>query len=240
MIQQGRVTTGMQIILFGMGLGLLALNLLVAGFGILLGITTSLLITVIAQFTLPETAANPTIVVAFVLGLFIVLLDAILPEYRLIVPELNAYVPAIVIIITAGCIYLIARQFGSYSMRGKLTLTLLLVAILPLVLQAVSFSALAESNLRSNAQQNLLVAAQQTASRIDRFIKDGVLNVKAGARLPDVIEFLSAAPAQRNPLKVSACLGRVKQRKPLYSVVCRVRSAGRHLVRYEPAKHWLK
>ncbi len=206
LIQQGRVTTGMQIILFGMGLGLLALNLLVAGFGILLGITTSLLITVIAQLTLPETAANPTIVVAFVLGLFIVLLDAILPAYRLSVAELNAYVPTIVIIITAGSLYLISRQFSTYSMRGKLTLTLLLVAIVPLVLQAVSFSVLAESNLRSNAQQVLRAAAEQTAGRIDQFIRDGLGNVRTGARLSDVIDFLSAAPEQRNPSRIAAIL----------------------------------
>jgi GAF domain-containing protein/HAMP domain-containing protein len=206
LIQRGRVALGMQIILFGMGLGLLALNLLIAGFGVLLGITTSLLITVIANLTLPEPIANPIIVVAFGLGLLIVLLDALLPGYRLSVPELNTYVPVIVVVVAVGCFYLIAQQFRTYSIRSKLTLTLLLVAILPLILQAVAYSWLAQSRLTDIAQQSLLAAAKQTAGRIDRFIKDGLLEARASARLPDVIDFLSAAPDQRNPTKVAAIL----------------------------------
>ena len=206
LIQRGRVTLGMQIILIGMGLGLLALNLLVAGLGILLGVAVGLLITAIASLTLPESMASPTIVAAFGLGLFIVLLDAILPEYRLSVPALNAYVPAVIIVLAVPCVYFIARQFGTYSMRGKLTLTLLLVAILPVVLQAVAFSVLAESNLRTNAQQTLQAAATQTAGRIDRFMHDGLVDISAAARLPDVIDFLSAASDHRNPTKVATLL----------------------------------
>ncbi|MBI5565437.1 MAG: GAF domain-containing protein [Chloroflexi bacterium] len=206
LIQRGRVILGMQIILAGIGLGLLALNLLLAGLGVMLGVAVSLLITAIASLTLPESMANPIMVAAFGLGLFIVLLDAILPAYRLSVPQLNAYVPLIILFFAVPCVYFIARQFGTYSMRGKLTLTLLLVAILPVVIQAVAFGVLAESNLRASAQQTLLAAGTQTAGRIDQFIRDGLLDIRASARLPEVVDFLSAAPDQRKPTQLAPIL----------------------------------
>jgi hypothetical protein len=207
LIRHDRVLLGMRILLIGMGLGLFALNLLIGGLGVLLGIAVSLLITAIATLTLPERVATPTIIISFGLGLFIVLLDALLPAYRLVVPALNVYVPGAVVVLAVVCIYLIVRQFGSFSMRGKLTLTLLLVAILPVILQAVAFTFLAQSRLTGISQQDLLSSAKQTAARITRFIADGLLDVRSSTLLPDVIDLL-ATPAGVAIVDPMPCLTR--------------------------------
>jgi len=204
LIRRNRVLLGMQILLIGMGLGLLALNLLIGGLGILLGIAVSLLITAIATLTLPERVVTPAIIISFGLGLFIVLLDTLLPAYRLLVPALNVYVPGVVVVLAVVCIYLIVRQFGSFSMRGKLSLTLLLVAIVPVILQAVAFTLLAQSRLTSISQQDLLSSAKQTAGRINRFIDDGLLDVRSSTLLLDVIDLLSAPADKRDTTKVAA------------------------------------
>jgi GAF domain-containing protein/HAMP domain-containing protein len=206
LIQRGRVTLGVQVILVGMGIGVLALNLLIAGLGILLGITIALLITAIAGLTLPESVADPITVIAFGLGLLIVLLDALLPDYRLNAPELNAYAPVAISALAGPCLYLILRQFGTYSLRGKLTLTLLLVTIFPAALQAVAFNALAGSNRKINAQETLQVAAQQAAGRVDRFMQDKLSGIGAVARLPAVIDYLAIAPDLRNLTQVAVTL----------------------------------
>ncbi|MEG4086835.1 SpoIIE family protein phosphatase [Microcoleus sp. POL10_C6] len=84
------------------------------------------------------------------------------------------------------------------SIRTKLILSFLLVALIPLLLLAFINKQTTEKALTDNARQALSAAANETAYRIDGFI-DGNLNaVRVEALLPGLATYLGLPPERRN------------------------------------------
>ncbi|MEG4031048.1 MULTISPECIES: SpoIIE family protein phosphatase [unclassified Microcoleus] len=84
------------------------------------------------------------------------------------------------------------------SIRTKLIVSFLVVALIPLLLLAFINKQTTEKALTDNAQQALSAAANETAYRIDGFI-DGNLNaVRVEALLPGLAAYLSLPPERRN------------------------------------------
>jgi len=88
------------------------------------------------------------------------------------------------------------RSFFS-SIRTKLIVSFLLVALMPLLLSAFVNKQTTEKALTDNARQALSAAANETANRIDAFI-DGNLNaVRVEAILPGLAAYLRLPPERR-------------------------------------------
>lgn len=84
------------------------------------------------------------------------------------------------------------------SIRTKLIVSFLVVALIPLLLLAFINKQTTEKALTDNAQQALSAAANETAYIIDGFI-DGNLNaVRVEALLPGLAAYLSLPPERRN------------------------------------------
>ncbi|AFZ09361.1 protein serine/threonine phosphatase with extracellular sensor [Oscillatoria nigro-viridis PCC 7112] len=84
------------------------------------------------------------------------------------------------------------------SIRTKLIVSFLVVALIPLLLLAFINKQTTEKALTDNARQALSAAANETAYRIDGFI-DGNLNaVRVEAILPGLAAYLGIPPERRN------------------------------------------
>ncbi|MEG4987630.1 SpoIIE family protein phosphatase [Microcoleus sp. BR0-C5] len=84
------------------------------------------------------------------------------------------------------------------SIRTKLIVSFLVVALIPLLLLAFVNKQTTEKALTDNARQALSAAANETAYRIDGFI-DGNLNaVRVEAILPGLAAYLGIPPERRN------------------------------------------
>ncbi|MEG4348275.1 SpoIIE family protein phosphatase [Microcoleus sp. LAD1_D3] len=84
------------------------------------------------------------------------------------------------------------------SIRTKLIVSFLLVALIPLLLLAFINKQTTQKALTDNARQALSAAANETAYRIDGFI-DGNLNaVRVEAILPGLAAYLGLLPERRN------------------------------------------
>ncbi|MBW3586589.1 MAG: HAMP domain-containing protein, partial [Cyanobacteria bacterium 0813] len=84
------------------------------------------------------------------------------------------------------------------SIRTKLIVSFLVVALIPLLLLAFINKQTTEKALTDNARQALSAAANETAYRIDGFI-DGNLNaVRVEAILPGLATYLGLPPERRN------------------------------------------
>ena len=84
------------------------------------------------------------------------------------------------------------------SIRTKLIVSFLLVALIPLLLLAFINKQTTQKALTDNARQALSAAANETAYRIDGFI-DGNLNaVRVEAILPGLASYLGLPPERRN------------------------------------------
>ncbi|HEY9805197.1 MAG TPA: ATP-binding protein [Candidatus Obscuribacterales bacterium] len=89
------------------------------------------------------------------------------------------------------------RQFPFFSLRTKLILAFLGVALVPLLLLSWLNKHTAQVTLTNNANQALYTAASQTALSLDAFITANLEAVRVDAQLPDLAQYLSLPAKQR-------------------------------------------
>jgi len=84
------------------------------------------------------------------------------------------------------------------SIRTKLILSFLVVALIPLLLLAFIDKHTTENALTENARQALSAEAHETANRIDGFINANLNAVRVEAILPGLAAYLGLPPERRN------------------------------------------
>ncbi|MCP4427582.1 MAG: GAF domain-containing protein [Chloroflexi bacterium] len=91
----------------------------------------------------------------------------------------------------------IARSFGASSLRTRLIVAFLLVALVPLGLSGFLSARATRTTLTDNANQALLAGASETATSLDIFIESNRDHVRVEAQLPALVNYLSLSPSQR-------------------------------------------
>ncbi|MEW6499697.1 MAG: hypothetical protein AB1589_45615, partial [Cyanobacteriota bacterium] len=89
------------------------------------------------------------------------------------------------------------RQSRLYTLRTKLIVSFLVVALIPLSLLAVVNKHTTQEALTRNANQALFAAASQTATSIDAFINTNLNSVRVEAILPGLAKYLSLPASER-------------------------------------------
>ncbi|MEZ2302634.1 MAG: adenylate/guanylate cyclase domain-containing protein [Microcoleus sp.] len=84
-----------------------------------------------------------------------------------------------------------------YTLRKKLIVSFLIVALIPLMLLAAIDKHATEQILTKNAEQSLFAIASQTAVSIDTFITVNLNDVRVAALLPGLSKYLSLPPESR-------------------------------------------
>lgn len=90
------------------------------------------------------------------------------------------------------------KRYLVKSIRTKLIVSFLLVALIPLLLLAFINKETTEKALTDNARQALSAAANETANRIDGFIDANLNAVRVEAILPGLAAYLGLPPERRN------------------------------------------
>ena len=195
LVQHGNAQRAAQVLIYGLLFGLVANPFLIANLGIVLGLTAIALTVVIA--TQITEKPDQFIVSSFVAGAISILLDLFPPPYRLILPELQFITPILTtpVILILG--FMTFRRFRDFSLRMKLLIFFLLVALIPLGIEF--FLSLRDStqNLTNDANTALSSAAAQTAAVLDTFIAEGMKNVSIVTQGHIYQEYLDVPPAER-------------------------------------------
>lgn len=84
-----------------------------------------------------------------------------------------------------------------YTLRNKLIVSFLTVALIPLILLTLINKYTTQKTLTANAHQALFAVASQTATRIDSFFTNNLDNVRVEAILPRLATYLSLPPEVR-------------------------------------------
>ncbi|MGL5063643.1 MAG: cache domain-containing protein, partial [Microcoleus sp.] len=84
-----------------------------------------------------------------------------------------------------------------YTLRKKLLVSFLIVALIPLMLLAAIDRYNTQQILTKNAQQSLLAIASQTALSIDTFLTFNLNNVRVESILPGLAKYLDLPPKKR-------------------------------------------
>lgn len=198
LVWRGRPTLGAWLIFISMMIIWPLSTLLVAGLGLVLGLSFLIIITPIASQALSPRQASLATTLAFVGGAITLLVDLYGPASRLAVPAfLQSFIPTMTAIITVVYAVIFIRQFRNLSLRLKLTFAFLIVALVPVGILGYSNYQTARENVLVNADRVLLSDAAQTARAVDDFIEKGLNNVRSQAGYINFIEFLKLPADQR-------------------------------------------
>jgi PAS domain S-box-containing protein len=197
LVRQGQPRLGVWLLIGASLISLLVTPLLIAGFGLILGLGTILVVLTVTLQTLPYKEANlalmATVAVAIVAGG----LDLLAPATQLNLPAFGTLIAILggAIILVYGALAL--RQFRVYPLTTQLVLAFLAVSLLPLGSLAFFNERHTRMVLTQKAQQALLAAASKTVADIDTFINDNLEAVRTESQLPVLASYLNLPAGQR-------------------------------------------
>ena len=178
-LRRGRLEVGAWGVITGALFIFLGVPFLVAELGLVLGINVILLISMIAPQALPQRQANLAVGGSVVVALAAVILDLIAPAYRLSMPGLQTVLPVISIVSIAFAIFLIARQFSTYSLRTKLIVSFLFISILSVSVVAFSSTQTLQQQLQQDEGENLYQLARIQGQAIGDILVEQVSVMEA-------------------------------------------------------------
>lgn len=191
LIRRGHVELGAALAIAALWPIVLMLSGFVEGFGLILALAVFIVTSLSAVQVLRPTRAGQVIIGSVVVSVLCLLLDQIGPPNRLSAPEAQQYIPFLVTGLLATWGFFIVRQFADYTLRAKLLITFLAVAILPLALLGYVAIRSTQDLLTDTANGQLLASAQQISMRIDSFILDTLDIIQREAQLPLLRELAS-------------------------------------------------
>jgi putative methionine-R-sulfoxide reductase with GAF domain len=220
LVRQNRAIWGIGLILVVSDVVILLVTLSIAGVGVAAAAVTIVITFGITTFVLPphrmSTYANG---VAILLAAVAILLDVFQPFARVAnkTPGITWGLTAFLVLIYG---FLILRQYNTYTLRTKLIVVFLAVALIPLaVISYITYSS-TQSALTNGANQKLAAAASQAASDIDTFIDLNLQVVRTAGRFSDVVDFLLLPADQRTGSTeaehVNKILGTLSRQDPVF------------------------
>ena len=186
LIKKDRLKLGVWLILSVPMFMIFVFGLLIANLGILLAIIAVVVTTVSAGQLMPDKRqVNWAVMLSFIVALTVVIADQFNLPYQFQASE-QLVITAIILTgpVLLGYGYFIWREFKNYSLRAKYILTLLTVALIPLMMLAFFNNQLTRTRLISSADQNLFALASQTVNSLDTLIQSNLDAIENEAKLP--------------------------------------------------------
>ena len=141
----------------------------------------------IASFTLPPTWITRVTVISIVLALANILADFYLPNFGL--PSDPRYTNVIAIILSAIYIFITLRQFNQYSLRSKLILLFILVAIFSVGAIAFVTNSLARTEITQQVGRNQQTLAERLAFETGQELEAQIENLQSvGSQFGEIAE----------------------------------------------------
>ena len=186
-IRRGRADLGIGIIIGGILLLFPVTSLLIADIGLVLSLSVVLISSAIAAQTLPQGYAGRTIFASIAAAIATLLLDLYGGDYRLSVPELQTFLPAITGLLVLVYGVFIAREFRNYTLRAKLITTFVgVTAVAVIGVSLVTFGAM-RSAFEKQIGESYTVEVENLGRHVISFFEAKVTEITA-LTMVDVIK----------------------------------------------------
>jgi GAF domain-containing protein/HAMP domain-containing protein len=204
--RQNRVGLAMGLLIGSASL-IIPLNVaLLSGVGVVLGITSFLIIAAISGQTLSGRQATRAWIVGGVTAVITLLIDVLATWNRLSISLLRSAIPLITFGIVVIFSFFLVRQFSNYSLRTKLLSAFLLVALVPLGGVLFFNNYVTTQNLTKSSDAALQGSAAETASALDTFLAERLNDVRTEAQRHILAEYLALPKSERAGSESEAAL----------------------------------
>lgn len=175
----------------------IAFSALVSGVALPLAILLFLVLTLLVTGALEGQRRDTGISLAFFAALAVVIAGSFSPLSQIRLPQIELYLPVMLGILLMVYIILLMLEVLSATLRIKLLTISLAIAIVPLLVISIINSRFFQDALRNQTNQVLLLAAQQTASKVDTFFEENKQSISSEASLAVFSNYLSLSPLYR-------------------------------------------
>jgi len=203
--RRGRPRLAAWLLLGGLWVNIPLSTLLIARLGLVTGVGV-IGVSVIAATAMgrPPAEIRRAVLAGIGSGVLTILLDGLgargmgMPLPRPVPPAavltlISLTIGAVIVV----CAYFLLRDFQTFSLRYKLILAFLAVALIPLSLLALLNNRLTHASLLDAANRSLSAAAAATANRLDDFVDDNLDTISTAAQFPALGEYLLLPPDAR-------------------------------------------
>ncbi|GIV66199.1 MAG: GAF domain-containing protein [Chloroflexota bacterium] len=175
----------------------IAYSALVVNVALPLAIILFLVLTLLVTGALEGQRRDTGITLAFFSALMVVISGNFFPVPQIRLPQIELYIPVLLGILMMVYIILLMLEVLSATLRIKLLTISLAIAIVPLLVISIINSRFFQDALRNQTNQVLLLAAQQTASKVDSFFEENKQSIASEASLSVFSNYLSLSPLYR-------------------------------------------
>ena len=195
--KQGRTLTAHWLVMGSTFIHIILVAWLIANLGLVLALAIVLSTLATAPQVVSTQQVRYLLIGSIFTSIIVGMIDLLAPPSQLSLPTLQIYISALLgVLVVVYAIWFVAR-LNTYRLPIKLTAAFLVVSLLPLVLLAYIHDARTRADLTARANQDLLVAATQTAVTIDTFLTANLEAIQTEAQLPAFANFLSQPAEQR-------------------------------------------
>jgi len=200
---------------------------LVNGTGILLGIFGLLYALIVSTAAISGRPGEYAISIGLVGAVLAAIVQTVSPFTPVIIPSMNIIIPIALAVLLMVFITMFAMELVAATLRIKLTIGALAIALLPLLIVSLIQTQFVQSAIKRQTDQALLMAANQTANRVDTFIQSNLDSILLEAELPVVSAYMQLDPGlrigspQEDELRVTLNTLRAKQQSypPSYGIL---------------------
>lgn len=177
--RRGKAVQGAWMLLGGLWLVLLPNAMFISGMGILLGLAGLVVTLAIATQTLPERQVNLAVVLTIVAAEAAGILGIYLVDFQVAVPNLERFLPVMIVAVMAILLIFIAWQFRSLSLSNKFVVTFLAIALV----MALALTTFAQNRTRqaltSSTGQGLSSLARSQAQAVGDLLERQIGGLQA-------------------------------------------------------------
>jgi len=174
LVRRNRVELAMELMIANACLLIPFIVGLISGVGIVLAATQFLIVLAIAGASLSGPRVTRALLVGFAFSIVTLLIDLTAKWSRLSVPGLQSTIPLIAVILVILLGFLVARQFRNYSLRSKLVVAFVAIALVSI--GAVGYVSI--QNAKAGFNEELGANFNELASRMARETSDSILGNK--------------------------------------------------------------
>lgn len=182
--RRGRIKLATWLLISAICLGSPLISLTIINYGWIILIIVPLLITFLSRNALPQNKVPWAVGLSILSGFTGLTLDILGSQSRLSMPfpEITASIVIGLLIVLGASV--LARQFSTYSLRNKLLVLFIVVALLPLGVLIFINNRTTRTALTDAANAALSSIAEQTGRQIDAFIEDALESIENEVQLP--------------------------------------------------------
>lgn len=198
LVRLRRIALGMWLTVMALWASLAAAGTLLSGLGVVLLVAAPVLTGMLVARALPGRSRWVAVAVAVLAGLGLLLVDVLdLGRPRLMIGDMQFVTPALAVGLAVLYAVLLLGVGENLSLRIKLIVAFLAVALIPLAVLAVLNDRSSRALVTETANRALLGVASQTAQTIDAFLDNTRGIIQTEAQHPAVRAYLLLPPEER-------------------------------------------